>query len=95
MEGGRGLAAAGVVVICGIIIILLILSLIFLIAYYLRPKGWKVITASLLNLLGILLYLVCELHKETYIDHQQVLFYVLLVVFILILFVGLFRDSKK
>lgn len=95
MEGGRGLAAAGVVVIYGIIIILLILSLIFLIAYYVRPKGWKVITASLLNLFGITLYFFFELHEETYVNYQQVLLYILLTVFLLNLLVGLFRDHKR
>lgn len=92
MEGGRGLAAAGVVIICGAITILLLLSLIFLIAYYVRPKGWKVIAASLLNLLGILLYLFFELHKETYIDYQQILLYILLIVFLLILITMVIRN---
>lgn len=95
MEGGRGIAVAVATIVCGAILFFVVLSLIFLIAYYVRPKDWKVITASLLNLLGILLYLVFELHEETYVNHQRIILYLLLIVFLLNLFVGLFRNHKR
>lgn len=94
MEGGRGLAAAGAAIICVAITILVILSLIFLITYYVRPKGWKIITASSLNLVGIVGYFFCELHKEVYISYQQTLLHILLTVFVLIIFVWARGDSR-
>lgn len=70
MEGGKGLAMAGVLMICAVISVLVFICIVFMIAYYKRPKSWKIVAASLINLLSILLYYIFGLYEKNLFRHS-------------------------